>query len=137
LPNKDETTLRGTKTSRQPTDVTVLRSSVISLMEEMSQAARICADAFTKSNSESAREEVMWTVLRLVHDQHHIPLVVDAMAMIREILEKEEHHSLVITELGEKDIAANQKPREYRQRNSEFATEYKEAKSVDDLKKRF
>ena len=73
--------------------------------------ARICANAFTRSTSEQAKEEVMRTVFRMIQDQSPIELVVDTMTMIRQSLEQEQA-SVVIYKL------------EGLQRTSEFATQY-------------
>jgi hypothetical protein len=98
---------------------------------EIAPLARICAEDFRTSTSEQAKEEVMWTVFRMLHDKKRFPLVLDTMTSIRQTLEQESPMVLIL-ELGNMDICRGTKPpRSYLQRTSEFATQYDKLMGTD------
>jgi hypothetical protein len=100
---------------------------------DIAPLARICAEDFRRSTSEHAKEDVMWTVFRMLHDKNRFPLVVDAMTSIRQSLEQES--PVVIRELGNMDLCrGNKPPRSYLKRTFEFATQYGKLMGTDKKK---
>jgi hypothetical protein len=92
---------------------------------EIAPLARICAEDFRTSTSEQAKEEVMWTVFRMLHDQSPTALVLDMMTIIRRSLEQEQP-SVVIGKLGKWDICGGTRPpRTNLQCTSQFAMQFK------------
>ena len=110
--------------AQETTPSTVEQCVNLPSVKDIAPLARICANAFTRSTSEQAKEEVMWTVFRMLHDQSLIALVLDTMTIMRHGLEQEQT-SFVIGNLGKWDICGGSRPpRTYLQRTSKFAMQY-------------
>jgi hypothetical protein len=124
-------TVEDSSAQETTTPSTVERCVGLPSVKDIAPLAKICANAFRRRTLEQAKEEVMWTVFRMLHDQSPTALVLDMMTIIRRSLEQEQP-SVVIGKLGKRDICGGSRPpRTYLQRTSECATQYNKVMGWD------